>query len=233
MKRLGAFIFRYRNGLFPLMFVGALAAGAPMRSPVLDVAGVLIALLGQALRILTIGYEYIERGGRARKVYASTLVQGGVFAHCRNPLYLGNLLIALGLALLINSPAFYLLFLPFMVLVYMAIVAAEEEFLAAKFGPAYAAYCVRVRRWWPRWRGFSASRAGMHFHWGRVLVKEYNTTFLLLAALIGLHLWTEYALEGKGALPAAKPAAAAIGLWVLLYLGVRGLKKSGLVRGEP
>ena len=46
--------------------------------------------------MLTIGYEYIVRGGRQGKVYAEDLVQGGVFAHSRNPLYLGNLLIIVG-----------------------------------------------------------------------------------------------------------------------------------------
>ena len=77
-----------------------------------DAAGIVLVLLGQLLRIVTIGYEYIVRGGRNRQVYADDLVQGGMFALSRNPLYFGNVLIAVGLALVINAYAFYLIVIP-------------------------------------------------------------------------------------------------------------------------
>lgn len=90
---------------------------------------VVLALLGQLLRVATIGYEYILRGGRNRQVYADDLVKGGMFAHSRNPLYFGNVLIALGLALVIHAYAFYLIVLRSIVLAYCSIVAADEAYL--------------------------------------------------------------------------------------------------------
>jgi protein-S-isoprenylcysteine O-methyltransferase Ste14 len=229
MDMLGDFFFRVRNILFPVVFLFCLIIGSPRSSPVLDILGLLIAGLGQALRMLTIGYEYIERGGRDRKVHASRLVQGGVFAHLRNPLYLGNLLIALGLALLINATAFYLIFMPFILFAYGAIIRAEERFLLQKFGDEYKEYCLRVRRWIPKTGGFERTRAGMRFNWTRVLLKEYNTTFTLLAALAGLHIWSAYRIRGSDAFPPLAPAVAIIAAWAALYLGVRFLKKTGRI----
>lgn len=237
MVSLGRFLFRYRNGLFPLAFVVALWAGKPENAfgrpsadLLLDLIGYAVALAGQWLRILTIGYEYIVRGGKDRQAYADNLVLGGIFAHCRNPLYVGNLLIALGLALVIHSFAFYAIFMPFILLAYVAIVAAEEDYLRGRFSSEYERYCARVNRWWPRWAGYAASIKGMRFNWRRVLVKEYNTTFVLIAALIGLDLWSDYVITGPSVLPSSEWLAIGSALWLVLYAAVRTLKKSGLVR---
>jgi protein-S-isoprenylcysteine O-methyltransferase Ste14 len=236
--RIGGFLFRYRNVIGPLVFVFALLTGhasyplgRDSLNLVFDVAGIAIALLGETLRIVTIGYEYIERGGRDRQVYASRLVQGGVFAHCRNPLYLGNILLALGLALIVHSMAFYLIVLPLVVYAYMAIVAAEETFLRKTFGAEFEQYCRRVKRWVPNGRGWRASIAGMRFSWRRVLVKEYNTIFVVLLALAAVKLWSDYQVRGEAVLPPARTLVMGLCLWLAAYVVVRTLKKSGVVKG--
>jgi protein-S-isoprenylcysteine O-methyltransferase Ste14 len=236
--RVGTFFFRYRNALGPVFFLLALFAGHPTYplgrdslNLVLDVAGILIGLLGEALRILTIGYEYIERGGRDRQVYASKLVQGGVFAHCRNPLYVGNLLLTLGFALIVHSTAFYLIALPLAVYAYVAIVAAEERFLLETFGAEFEAYCRRVNRWVPNWRGWRTSIAGMRFSWRRVLVKEYNTIFVVLLALAAVKLWSDYQVRGLAVLPSARASVVVLCFWVGAYGLVRMMKKRGYVKG--
>ncbi len=237
MVAIGNFLFRYRNILGPLVFLLALVFGQPrypLGSPELnvlfDLAGVVIAYTGLGLRILTIGYEYIERGGKNRQVYASKLVQGGVFAHCRNPLYVGNLLIALGLALVIHSALFYLVVLPFIAFTYVAIVAAEEAFLLQKFGSEYRDYCKHVHRWWPDWAGWEKSIRGMRFNWRRVVVKEYNTAFLLILAFALMKLWSEYQIAGVDALPSVRQVIGGLGVWLGLYLLVRSLKKYGVLK---
>src|SRR5205814_7404454 len=94
--------------------------------------GFLVASAGQMLRAATIGLEYIIRGGRKRQVYAEKLVQGGVFAHCRNPLYLGNFVILLGVGLASNSVLFLCIAIPFFAFAYWALIAAEENYLRNK-----------------------------------------------------------------------------------------------------
>jgi protein-S-isoprenylcysteine O-methyltransferase Ste14 len=236
--RIGAFLFRYRNALGPVLCLLALFVTHPSYplgrgslNLLLDLAGILVALLGEALRIVTIGYEYIERGGRNRQVYASRLVQGGVFAQCRNPLYLGNILLTLGLALIVNAMVFYLVVLPLVIYAYTAIVAAEEQFLRNTFGAEFDQYCRRVNRWIPSLRGWRASIAGMRFNWRRVLVKEYNTIFVVLLALVAVKLWSDYEVRGEGVLPSTLSLGLGLGVWFAAYVLVRAMKKSGYVKG--
>jgi protein-S-isoprenylcysteine O-methyltransferase Ste14 len=234
---LGNFFFRYRNGIGPIVFLVAIVAGTPtypLGRPdlnlMLDIAGIVVALLGQGLRIITIGYEYIERGGKNRQVYASKLVQGGVFAHCRNPLYVGNILLAIGISMVVHSLVFYLSVLPLVALVYISIVSAEEEFLISKFGNEYKQYCKRVNRWVPHWNGWRHSIANMKFNWGRVLVKEYNTIFVLVLALAVVKIGSDYQVEGPTSLPPTKSLGMAFLLWLGAYIFVRSLKKSGFIK---
>ncbi len=202
MISIGQFFFRFRNAIFPFVILGALLLARPHYSFgseatdwLVDLWGIAIILAGQTLRVITIGYEYIRRGGRDGRVYAEGLVQGGVFAHCRNPLYLGNILMAAGFLVVLGQGDLILIGVPVIIFIYVAIVAAEEDYLSRQFGDLYADYCGRVNRWLPRWRGFGQSVAAMRFNWQRVLVKEYNTIFAVLAVLLLVQTWTRI-LEG-------------------------------------
>lgn len=234
MIKVGEFIFRYRNILGPVVLVLALGLSRPAYpfgradlKTVFDLAGVAAVLLGQLLRAVTIGYQYIIRGGRQRRVYAESLVDSGIFALCRNPLYLGNLLIAIGFALVVNAYAFYLIVLPCVAFAYSAIVAAEEAYLRGKFGAQYEEYMRRVPRWQPRLGRVGDAIAGRPFNWRRVVVKEYNTTFTLFATLVGLYFWSQYSVIGSTALPSTALLAAGTTLWAALYIVVRAAKKTG------
>jgi protein-S-isoprenylcysteine O-methyltransferase Ste14 len=73
----------------------------------------------------------------------------GPYAHTRNPLYLGSMLIAAGFALaLLSWPVALVLALGFAV-IYVPVIASEERFLRAAF-PAFDDYCRRVPRLIPR-----------------------------------------------------------------------------------
>lgn len=193
LVRYGNFMFRWRNTIFPVVLLAlfftfrpAWPGGDEQRDNWLDLAGVLIAFTGQALRIAVIGYKYIVRGGKHQRVYAEDLVTSGFFAHARNPLYLGNILVLLGLFVVHNSPWVYAIGVPFFLLGYIAIVAAEEHFLRGKFGAAYDAYCRDVPRWIPRLGGLSRSLEGIPFNWRRVILKEYGSTYAWLGGAIVL-----------------------------------------------
>ena len=142
--RAGHFLFHWRNLLFPLVFVAVALATKPLAFLAseradrwMDLAGLLVAVAGQALRVVVIGLAYIRRGGKDGKIYADTLVVEGFFAHSRNPLYLGNLMVFAGLLIALNSPAGWLVGAPFYLFAYHAITRAEESFLGQKFGAAY------------------------------------------------------------------------------------------------
>jgi hypothetical protein len=236
LVELGNFFFRYRNGLFPLFgLIAAILAppkwafGDPHLDLLMDAAGLAVILSGQLLRAITIGYEYIVRGGRHGRVYADGLVTGGVFAHSRNPLYLGNMLIFVGIALIWHSPGLYLVGLPLMALIYASIIAAEEDFLASKFGTAYQQYCANVNRLWPRWQGFRQTVAGIPFNWHRLISKEYNTFFGWVLLVIFVELWSTYRLAQDALLEHPRTLVLGISLLVSLaiYATVRVFKKKG------
>lgn len=186
LSRVGHLLFRYRNGLFPVACVLLFVPGpAPFSDP-MQAAGIgaALAALGQLIRIATIGLKYVVRGGRGRRIYAEDLVTEGIYSHVRNPMYAGNLLIAGGLAVASNSWPTIALAVPLGVLMYMSIVAAEEEYLAQHFGAAFDAYCRDVPRGFPRFTGLSGTLRGMRFHWRRVLLKEYGTPFGWVTVLV-------------------------------------------------
>jgi len=233
MIRIGNFFFHYRNALFPLAYLLLFLNGPGLFSDywIAVAVGLIVALVGQALRALTIGLQYIIRGGRNRQVYAEKLVQGGIFAHCRNPLYVGNFLIILGLGIASNSRLFLAAGIPFFLFAYWAIIAAEESFLRGKFGDEFTAYCVRVNRLVPSFSGLGATLHGMQFNWRRLVSAEYGSTYAWLAAIVLLtlkHLWThgDYQLH----------PGVVWTLWALLLLDTaaygtaRYLKKSGALK---
>lgn len=191
LVRAGNFWFHWRNSLFPFAFLLVFLPGPRLfDSPVTAaVVGFLVAGLGQFVRAFTIGFKYVIRGGRNRRVYAEDLVTEGLYHHTRNPMYVGNLLILFGVSFASNSWGCVLVAIPLFLFIYVAIVAAEENFLRGKFGAAFDAYCRDVPRWLPRLAGLGTTLGGMKFHWKRVIVKEYGTPLGWVCGVSILAIW--------------------------------------------
>jgi len=78
---------------------------------------------------------------------AECLVTSGPFSYSRNPVYVGNIAIIVGLSL-INGSAWYLLLAALMfVLIRELAVKREEAHMSARFGDQWASYRTQVRRW--------------------------------------------------------------------------------------
>ena len=77
----------------------------------------------------------------------SKIVRTGVFALSRNPLYLGAVLVFLGLALALNLLWALVMLLLSIILCHYVLILPEEHYLAAKFGEEYQEYTASVRRW--------------------------------------------------------------------------------------
>lgn len=78
---------------------------------------------------------------------ASSLCTGGPFRFSRNPIYLGDWFILVGVSLLLGT-WWPLAFAPLIwVMLRFGVIRHEEAHLEAKFGDAYRAYQARVRRW--------------------------------------------------------------------------------------
>lgn len=78
---------------------------------------------------------------------ASELCMGGPFRFSRNPIYVGDWIVFIGVALLLET-GWPLVFAPLIwAMLRYGVIRHEEAHLRAKFGDAYRAYQARVRRW--------------------------------------------------------------------------------------
>lgn len=237
MLAIGNTLFRHRNAIFPIAFLVITGLSKPhlqrgsMRGDlILDAIGIAIAAVGQILRFGVIGLAYIHRGGKDRRIYAEGLVQEGIFAHSRNPLYLGNMLVFLGLFVVLNSTLGWLVGVPFFLFAYLSITAAEEDFLHRNFGATYDDYCRRVPRFLPNWAGIGKTLRSMRFDWWRVVRKEYGSTFTWMTTALGLIWWESVRNRG---LALSTPVLRVVALlWIPVVVGygtARFLKKSGRI----
>jgi protein-S-isoprenylcysteine O-methyltransferase Ste14 len=99
-------------------------------------------------------------GGRK----SASLVRVGPYSLCRNPLYVGTLLIALSQPFFFESGWILAgLIVPLLIYAY-GVVPAEEQKLRVRLGEPYIQYCREVPRWWPRFTQFTADRSlwGLH-----------------------------------------------------------------------
>ena len=235
MITIGNFFFKYRNWLFIVLYLALFIPSPPVFSknifgpsyyvwPIL--IGLIVTVTGQMIRGATIGLAYIVRGGKDGKVYAEDLVTTGIFHHCRNPLYVGNILMLVGVGILSNSLIYLAIFIPIFLFIYQAIVLAEENFLRSKFGSGFDAYCSAVNRWVPSLKGIANTFRGMRFNWKRWILKEYNTQYVWLTGITLILLFKHPQLTGGD--PDYRNQLLLIILPILLfmYLFVRSLKKS-------
>ncbi len=239
MVSIGNFFFKYRNWIFILFYAALFIPSWPIFSnknfgecyyiwPI--VIGLFVTVLGQLIRGLTIGLAYIVRGGKEGKPYAEGLVTEGIFNHCRNPLYVGNILMLLGVGILANSLVYIAIVIPIFLFVYQAIVLAEENFLRGKFGTGYDVYCRKVNRWFPNLAGIGKTFASMHFNWKRWILKEHTTQFIWLSGIV-LILFLKYPeLTGYDMQWRNTLLISILSFLVLLYALVRYLKGTGRFR---
>ena len=201
MIPIGNFLFRYRNQVFPLIIIALFVSATPSSGmfgslrleAARDAIAWLIALAGLMFRCVVIGYAYIQRGGLNKKVYAKNLVTEGMFSICRNPLYVGNVLIYSAVFLMHGNAIVMIAGIALFCFMYQCIVYAEEAFLSQKFGPGYDAYCVDVPRWIPNFSRFSLATEGMTFNVKRVIAKDYSTAAATLVTLLAAELYEHVA----------------------------------------
>lgn len=236
MVAIGNFFFKYRNWIFIIFYAALFLPSPPLFSeekfgtnyywwPV--ILGLVITVKGQLIRGLTIGLAYIVRGGKEGKPYAEGLVTDGIFNHCRNPLYVGNILMLLGVGILANSLFYVGIMIPIFLFIYQAIVLAEENFLRGKFGSGFDEYCKKVNRWIPSLKGLGKTLSSMQFKWKRWILKEHTTQYIWLAGIILLLFLNYPQFSNNDTEERNRLLIICLSSLTLLYILVRWLKKSG------
>ena len=113
---------------------------SPSRQSLL--VGLPVSVAGLAIRAWAAGHLAKNRD----------LATGGPYAWVRNPLYLGTLIVALGVVLACRNWVLAAVFAAIFLLVYLPVIELEEQHLRSLF-PAYEAYAARVPKLWGARRG--------------------------------------------------------------------------------
>jgi protein-S-isoprenylcysteine O-methyltransferase Ste14 len=78
---------------------------------------------------------------------SAALITTGAFRITRNPMYLGYVLILVGVALIVRSLTPYAVIPVFAILMDRVFIRVEEQMLEKKFSQAWLEYAKKVRRW--------------------------------------------------------------------------------------
>ena len=237
LERDGAFLFRWR-GLVPLV-LAPLVPAALLQAGRFELAhgeaaegawlalSLGVAFLGLAVRWATVGFVPAGTSGRnARAQRAERLNTTGMYSIVRNPLYLGNALAVIGVAAATTAWWFVVVAGLVAWLYVERIIAAEEAYLAAKFGADYARWVERTPAFLPRLRNWRAP--DMPFSARSVLRREYTGPLVVLTLFLVIEAVSDLAVARQ------TPAAwlGEDGVWLALFgaavgvfLVLRALKK--------
>jgi protein-S-isoprenylcysteine O-methyltransferase Ste14 len=153
LARMGRWVFprRLATGLVAVVVAGAFVRPVSLTA-VHGMVSVLLIGMGLGLR----AWAAACAGGHTREasISAPRLVTDGPYGHVRNPIYLGTVILGIGMVWLIGDPRMIPLLLGACVMLYATIIPAEEQFLAKKFGAEFEKYRQAVPQLIPRWRAW-------------------------------------------------------------------------------
>lgn len=175
-----------------------------------EIFGIAFILLGQIFRASARGYksEYSASG--------NTLIQTGPYAIVRNPMYLGILLIGLGIVLMLFWWWAIFIFLSVFALRYLLLIVREEKKLTAAFPQEYAEYREKTPRLLPSFSRLLRNDVSEYLPLKSVwLKKEAGSMLAVLLITLLVESWEDISHEGLGVY---FREAAGIAATVLLFI---------------
>jgi len=149
MSSIQANIFKYRS-YTPIPFLVLMLL---FRAPNIYslIIGFAVAASGELIRLWGVSYAGSETRTTG-PVGGTYLVISGPFAHVRNPLYVGNILLYMGIGIMSMAlfPYLQIAAFVFFYMQYKFIVNEEEAYLKKAFGGQYEEYYENVPRFLPR-----------------------------------------------------------------------------------
>jgi len=228
--RTGRWLFRWRSFL-PLLAISIFLIALkkftyPEGSHTLDILWEMlcfsISFLGLGIRIYTVGHTPKGTSGRRTKNQrADVLNITGMYSVVRHPLYMGNFLIWLGLALFPRSFFFGLAAILLFFLYYERIIFVEEEFLREKFGQTFTEWADKTHMIFPRFNNWR--KPSLPFSLKTVLKREYTTFFVITTSFTCLEVLGDFFYEGKWQI--SWFYCLSFGFGLATYIVLRALKK--------
>lgn len=179
-------VFMVAAGIFMMYIGNRQAIIFDMRDEIIFLS---VSLLGQLIRIFTVGFAPRNTSGRntVNGQIADELNTTGIYSLIRHPLYLGNFFMWLGPVLFLRSVGFSIVFFLLYWIYYERIMFAEEQFLRRKFGALYDKWSEKVASIIP-W-SFSYIPSTLSFSIRNVLKREYNSFINIFVIFLLLDLF--------------------------------------------
>ncbi len=167
--------------------------------------GIVFLVIGEAIRFWALGF--MEKKGKK-------LAMSGPYAFVRNPLYVGNFFLGLGVAVIVWNWIIGVIFLVGFFGIYAGTIRGEEKHLLEMFGKTYEDYCKFVPPFFPRLTPYAAPGKDP-FLWSRIVKHhEYITVLGIILMVILIHLYDDLFLA-KEALSKEMPLVIAAGIVTL------------------
>jgi protein-S-isoprenylcysteine O-methyltransferase Ste14 len=172
-KDFSAFVARWRVPFGFALGIAYLVFAQPVW-PLL-IAGSAVALVGLGIRAYAAGH--LEKD--------QNLAMGGPYAYTRNPLYLGSLLLGVGLVVAGAQWILAVVFVVFFLVVYLPVMRREERNLRKRFGRKFDDYAAAVPLFFPHQKPLKPSLT--KFEWNRYRKnREYEAALGYLAGVVFL-----------------------------------------------
>lgn len=181
---IGERLFEWRDYTpIPLIVLVLFANDPTVRTATL---GTVLTVMGELIRIYSVAFiGSVSRTRNIETAAGAALITSGPFSYVRNPLYVGNFLITLGLAVYSGVTWIVLLAIVLFAFQYYCIVKHEERLLIARFGRQYEDYMLAVPAWVP-----SRLPALESIEWptsfSKALRSERRTLMAIVAMLVAL-----------------------------------------------
>jgi len=159
----------------PLLCVVVAAAQPPQIGWIF---GLVVITVGAAIRLW--GVAHLGSVGRTRAATVGTLVQAGPYRYSRNPLYVGNLIIYIGVVVMVGRPVLSGVVVSAMWVHYRLIVHWEEWFLSSELGEPYQEYCQNVSRW----VGVGGVKYSPPTHAWKIAIRSERPTWLAIGTVV-------------------------------------------------
>jgi protein-S-isoprenylcysteine O-methyltransferase Ste14 len=117
----------------------------------LRIPGIILAIFGAMIALSCISaFAFFGKGTPAPFDAPREFVAVGPYKYVRNPMYLGAVLVIIGVSFILRSPSALGVALFFITLMHLFLLIYEEPTLEHKFGNSYLEYKCRVHRWLPQ-----------------------------------------------------------------------------------
>ena len=142
--------------------------------------GIIIILVGALIRLWAT--KHIGRRMPWMKKKGKILIKTGPYAIVRNPLYIGNIIIATGLSIFSELIWIVPLIILYLFILYHLVALFEEKKLLKRWGTEYSTYLSEVPRWIPNLKGLNLAKSG-GFKWWDAIRAEIPSVYVCLLAI--------------------------------------------------